>query len=109
MGQRYELQSVLEDVMSDFVDDPENRVHFQPPTGYMLTYPCIIYELNNIDTIYANDKPYHSCKSYTITVIDRNPDSEIPDEIGRLKTSKFNRHYINDNLHHFSYNIYFYY
>jgi hypothetical protein len=58
-------------------------------------------------TEYANDKPYLHRIRYEITVIDNNPDSEIPAKIGTLPMSSFERHYTKDNLNHDIYNIYY--
>jgi hypothetical protein len=42
-----------------------------------------------------------------VTVIDRNPDSEIPDKVAALPMTLFNRWFAADNLHHDVFNVYF--
>jgi hypothetical protein len=42
-----------------------------------------------------------------ITIIDANPDSDIPAKVGNLPLCKFNRHYTADNLNHDVYNVYY--
>lgn len=44
---------------------------------------------------------------YTVTIIDRNPDSAIPNKVAELPLCSFNRFYTADNLNHFVYNLYF--
>ena len=83
------------------------NVYFQPPESVKIKYPCIIYEHTDTDTIYANNLPYHSTKAYEVTVIDRNPDSTIPDEIGKLPYSRFVRHFTFENLNHDVFIVYF--
>jgi hypothetical protein len=42
-----------------------------------------------------------------ITVIDPDPDSEIPSKVAALPMSLFNRFYTADDLNHDVYNVYF--
>lgn len=84
---------------------PANRVYYQPPTGYKLQYPCIVYNLSDKSTRYANDSPYGWTNLYTITYISRTPDDEILDKIGSLKGCRFDRPFTNDNLYHYVYDI----
>lgn len=117
MGTRLELQTLLENVMADILkatydessvaSEAHRRVYFQPPETVKMVYPCIVYTLDNVDTKYANNVPYGHRKAYAVTVIDRNPDSEIPDKIGDLPTSSFSRKFVNDNLNHFVYRLWF--
>lgn len=99
MGQRLKLQALLE----TFADN----VYFQPPTNVKLEYPCIIYERGYADTKFADDNPYTHTKRYMITVIDRDPDSEIPGKVAGMPMSVFNRFYTVDNLNHDVFNVFF--
>lgn len=99
MSRRTELQAILEDICPN--------TYFQPPENIKLTYPCIIYRRSNGNTRFANNKVYNFIKSYTITVIDKNPDSEIVDKVAHLDTATLDRHYKFDNLNHDVFNIFF--
>lgn len=99
MGRRLDLHQLLETFTPN--------VYFQPPTNVHLEYPCIIYKRDFETTIFADDKPYSSKKRYMITVIDPNPDSDIPDKVAAMPMSLFNRFYTADNLNHDVYNVYF--
>jgi hypothetical protein len=99
MGQRLQLHQLLE----TFTEN----VYFQPPTNVQLEYPCIIYKRDFASTEFADDKPYTHMLRYMITIIDRNPDSEIPSKVAELPRSLFNRFYTADNLNHDVYNVYF--
>ena len=83
------------------------NVYFQPPENLKLSYPCIVYARNSGDTQFADDSPYAYTKRYGLTVIDKNPDSEILDKIATLPMCTFDRHYTADNLNHDTYNLYF--
>ena len=48
------------------------NVYFQPPESVKLKYDCIIYEVTDADTKYADNLPYHYTKAYEVTVIYRN-------------------------------------
>lgn len=99
MAQRLQLHQLLE----TFAE----HVYFQPPTNIVLQYPCIIYKRDFAHTEFADDKPYNHKLRYMVTIIDRDPDSEIPDKVASLPMSLFNRFYTADNLNHDVYNVYF--
>jgi len=82
-------------------------VYFQEPPNVSISYPAIIYKLDDVDTQSAGNKPYLRNKRYLITVIDKNPDSDIPDKIGDLPASSFSRRFVADNLNHTAYTLYF--
>lgn len=94
MNRRLKLHELLKTVSGT------PNVYFQPPESLKLKYPAIIYALNGINSIYADDKPYIAKRAYSITVIDKNPDSAIADRISELPECRFNRAYASDNLNH---------
>jgi hypothetical protein len=99
MGLRLELHQLLK----TFTDN----VYFQPPENILLEYPCIVYHRDYADTKFADDQPYAYKTRYVITVIDRDPDSEIPSKVAAMPMSLFNRFYTADSLNHDVYNVYF--
>lgn len=101
MAQRLELQSLLEGLLGS------GNVYFQPPPDYMMSYPCIVYNRSNIRSKHADNFPYKHVKEYTITVIDADPDSEVPDKVSKLPQSVFERHFTADNLNHDVFSILF--
>lgn len=96
---RLQLQQLLE----TFTE----HVYFQPPTNIVMEYPCIVYRRDFADTKFADDKPYDHRLRYQITIIDRDPDSEIPAKVAAMPMSLFNRFFTVDNLNHDVYNVYF--
>lgn len=101
MAPRSQLHQVLKDLIdTDFV-------YFQPPANVAMQYPCIVYRRDYADTKFAGNVPYHYTKRYMVTVIDVDPDSEIPDKVAALPMCTFNRAYTADNLNHDVFNLYF--
>lgn len=98
MASRQSLQTYFETLTQ--------HVYFQPPTNTRMEYPAIRYERTDINAIFANDKPYHQVRAYEVTIIDKNPDSTIIDEISKMPMSRFSRHYTADGLNHDVFVIY---
>lgn len=101
MGQRLDLHKKLINILGS------NHVYFQPPESVKLVYPCIVYGRESGRPMYADDTLYENRKSYAVTVIDRNPDSVIPDEVQKLPYCAFDRCYKADNLNHYVFTIYY--
>ena len=101
MDRRPNLQTLLEAVLGS------RNVYFQPPSSVHIKYPAIIYSRANIENLHANNRVYLSNIAYQLTVVDRDPDSEIVDKVSQLPKCSFNRHYVADNLHHDVFTIYF--
>lgn len=102
MGSRLELQSKLEILLGT------ENVYFQPPATVRLVYPCIIYNRSNIKVEHADNMPYTMKKRYTVTVIDRNPDSVIGESILQtLPLCNYDRAYAADNLNHDVLTVYY--
>jgi hypothetical protein len=96
---RLALQTLLEAITP--------RVYFQPPNNITMQYPCIIYKRDFAETQFAGNNPYRLTKRYQVMVIDRDPDSGIPDKIAELPMCAFDRFYTADNLNHDVFTIFF--
>lgn len=100
MGQpRVELNAILKEISPN--------VYFQPPSNVQMEYPCIVYERARSDTEFAGNAPYLITKRYTVTVIDRNPDSAIPDAVAQLPMCTHSTFFVADNLNHDVFDLYF--
>lgn len=99
MAPRLQLQSLLETIV--------DNVYFQPPASIKLQYPCIVYARDDAMSTFADNKNYNHTIRYMVTVIDRNPDSDLPKELAVLPMCTFNRHYAADNLNHDVFNLFF--
>lgn len=101
MGQRTELHAILKGILGS------DHVYFQPPANVSMVYPCIVYKRDSAETTFADSKPYNYQKRYQVIVIDRNPDSNIPDKVAALPMCVFDRHYTADNLNHDVFKLFF--
>lgn len=99
MERRLELDSILRNICPN--------VYFQPPANLEMKYPCIRYVRSKPRGIFADNNLYISRKCYTVTVIDENPDSNIPDKVASLQLCSFDRHYASDNLNHDVFTLYY--
>lgn len=94
MGSRLELHEILCEILGS------RNVYYQPPESVKMRYPAIVYSRDNIRNTFANNAVYTQKRSYQITVIDKDPDSEIVERVSRLPMCSFNRHFKSDNLNH---------
>lgn len=94
MASRNDLQKELEKLLGS------RYVYYQTPESVKMEYPAIRYSKSDIDTKFANDKPYLHKNRYEIIVIDRKPDNAVISKILSLPMCAYDRHYTSDNLHH---------
>jgi hypothetical protein len=99
MAPRLDLQALLESIAPN--------VYFQPPENINMQYPCIVYNRDFAETEFAGNGPYRFTLRYMVTVIDRDPDSDIPGKVAMLPMCTFNRFFTADNLNHDVYNLFF--
>lgn len=84
-----------------------DNVYYQPPSGHKMQYPCIVYQLDDEDTTHADNVPYRRTSGYQVTVIHRQPRSDIREKVADLPTCRFDRRFTNDNLYHDVFHIFF--
>lgn len=83
-----------------------NDAYIQPPTSG-LKYPCIMIERDDTSAEFADNLKYVLWKRYQLTIIDRDPLSQIPDTVEALPMTRFDRFFVRDGLNHFVYHILF--
>ena len=101
MAPRTSLQTLFEGLLGS------KAVYFQPPSSVQMQYPCIVYKRNDHTTNFADNLPYRTETQYEVTVMDRDPDSPIPDRVLALPRCRFDRHFTADNLNHDVFTLYF--
>lgn len=99
---RLQLSEILNKIMG-----VTKRVYFQPPSNAKMSYPCIIYKLDDIDTKFADNNPYSLTKKYVVMAVTKDPDSDLPMKIAQLPMCTMNRAYPADNLYHYVFDLYF--
>lgn len=98
---RLQLHQILMDILGT------KNVYFQPPSTVVMSYPCIVYHRDFQDEVRANNGIYQYTKRYLVTIIDKNPDSKIPDKMMNLQYCSFENHFVKDNLNHDVYSLYY--
>lgn len=81
------------------------NVYFQPTTNVRMQYPCIVYKWDGRDRRHADNDGYHDRKRYQVTVIDRDPDSKIPDLVEALPYCSMTTTMVVENLNHYIFNL----
>jgi hypothetical protein len=114
---RLGLQSILEEIFSIFREaDGYQHVYYQPDTNVKLHYPCVVYNRDGDVPYGADNRNYVTNWSYLLTVIDQDPISScidakgtktIIDAISELPKCSYVRHFVNDNLNHDVFKIYY--
>lgn len=102
MGQRLDFSEELRMVLGS------DNVYFNPPESIKMRYPAIVYEIDDIISLHANDRNYNNHTGYSVMVIDTDPDSTIYlDLLKHFPRSSFRNAYPAENLSHFVLLIYY--
>lgn len=101
MAPRLELQAILQERLG------APNVYFQPPPSLTLEFPCIVYSRSAMHTEFADNSLYLRKKRYQVTVIDKNPDSEIPDRVSELPLCSFDRFFSSNQMNHDVFSLFF--
>ena len=101
MSRRLELHAKLAEFLGS------DHVYFQPPESVRLTFPCIVYNLDDFDVKRANNKLYLGKDRYAVTLISKDPDWPNVRELLKWPLCSFNRFFTKDNLNHWTYEIYY--
>lgn len=118
MGRRLKLHEILSGVVQLYPDNdllPNEELYplgqlptyFQPPTNTKMKYPCIVYSRDNSWVARADSEVYLLKKRYQVTVIDRDPDSPLPDLVEMLPLTRADRVFVSGGLYHFQFQMFF--
>ena len=94
MASRVELHETLIQLLGS------KNVYYQAPNSVKMEYPAIRYKRSDVNTRFANDKPYSHKNKYEITVIDRVPDNPVINKLLSLPMCTYDRPYTADGLNH---------
>lgn len=98
---RQEIQDRLEAL------DGSLHVYYQPPPSVRISYPAIVYRLNDYSQNWADDNLYKKDRSYLVTLIHYDPDNDIVEKLlWAFPKLRFDRSYSSDNLYHYVYVLY---
>lgn len=100
MGLRLDLHTELQEFYPN--------VYFQPPSNITMTYPCIVYNKTGRMRHFGNDIIYLSQTEYQITVIEKDPDSIVAEQIEKhFQYCAINQYFTSDNLNHTTISLYY--
>lgn len=94
MASRQDLHDRLTEILGS------RNVYFQPPASVKMSYPAIRYSLTSRETDLADNEIYSITNQYSIVVIDKNPDSDIPVKLLKALKARHTNRYTADNLYH---------
>ena len=84
------------------------KAYYHPPTSIKMAYPCFVYDLSKVSTIYADDRSYHNFPAYSLTYISQTlADSKVFEVLDHFQYCRFDRHYVADNLHHYTFELFY--
>ena len=85
-----------------------SNVYFQPPETSKIKYPAIVYNLSDYNHRQADNLNYFNSERYTVTYIHKDPDIDLTDEMFSIfSMCRFDRRYVQNNLYHDVYSIYY--
>ena len=99
MRSRHSLHDILVEIVGN------DNVYYQPPESKKLKYPAIVYKLDRIKKITADNKWYCIRPTYQATLIYRESDSPLPMKMAMLDRCTHVSHFASDNLYHDVYSI----
>jgi hypothetical protein len=92
--------------LSEYLHTIAPNVYFQPPSNIVMQYPAIVYEPDFEERNYANNGTYGLHDRWQVTIIDRDPDSEIRQAFRQSPMCAFDRSFRTEGLNHFIYSLY---
>lgn len=96
---RLELDKKLREILQ--AETNSQNIYFQPPEGMKLTYPCIVYQKDTGDHMFADNKVYQFTQAYQVTYIDKDPDNTVVERIlSEFSLAKWGRHFKAENINH---------
>lgn len=102
MASRLELHEEFCEILGN------RNAYFNPPESVTMKYPCIRYVLKAPNVKKANNGVYNLTNGYEVTVIDPDPDSQLPTRIlNKFSMVSWDRAYKADNLNHTVLTIYY--
>lgn len=77
------------------------HVYYQPPENLKMEFPCIVYMLQDLTHVMANNEKYLKNRSYKVILISHEPDPAALDNLENLDYIRFQQMYMADGLYHY--------
>lgn len=101
MASREELQISLKAI------EGINAAYFVPDDPQNMKYPCIVYDLDDIDTKFASDTIYRMKRKYKLTIISADKDHLLAEAVITKYNASWVTSFTSNNLYHQILDIYF--
>lgn len=101
-----QAQIKLEAIIGGVFPEARPNVYFSPPSSINVKHPCIIFELADVDTGYADNTPYVVHKKYTCKYVSRTYDEEIIDIIIKKPNMVMDRQFVANGYNHTVFTIF---
>lgn len=76
------------------------NVYYQPPSSIKMIYPCIVYNKSRDNAEYADNEVYKDRQAYSVTLIEKNPDSVLAGQMrDHFRYAVIQNYLVKDNLH----------
>lgn len=74
---RLKLQALFEAFTAKYVKagDKTKHVYFNPPTGFQMEYPCIVYEESRPTNYHADNVRYFHFPRWKVTTMTKDPEA----------------------------------
>lgn len=66
----------------------------------------MVFHLSKIEIDRASDVPYKGAREYSVTLITKDPEPDVIDEILKIPYSSLDTTYISDGMNHFVFTVY---
>ncbi len=110
LQKRLKFQELLEELAKPFVkkSDKSSHVYYNPPTGFKLEYPCIVYNDSAPLINYADNARYFNKIHWQLTTMSRDPESaDLAPLVEALPYVSYTNSFVSDNIAHRVYDVYF--
>ena len=108
MDRRLKLDAELRAILVDLLNYTTEHLYFQPTEATNMKYDAIVYRRTSFGVQWADDKSHFIRDQYELTIITRDPDSELPRKIQEhFQFCRPGRQFMADNLYHFPFTIYY--
>lgn len=94
MTNRLTLQNKLEEILGS------RNVYYNPPESQKMNFPCIVYNMTNIQPIHADNKTYLDYTTYKLIHVSKQADSPVIRTILDIPMTRFSTKYVKNGFYH---------
>lgn len=77
-----------------------SNVYYNPPETLKMEFPAIVYKLDYIEQIHADNKKYIDWTTYKVIVVSSRPDHPVIKKILNWEMTRFSTSYTRNGFYH---------